>query len=264
MINAIRTLLMNRTVDGKPADFPGEEFIDPQFQPKRWPAWLSLAMRFFTGSDPDRLYLNYRMRQLMELLHSTELSQNIYLLDARVTYWPFTDIRFFEQVFGQQVEQIAGDARSLTINGTHDADEGVGRTTAQWQVTVLNSSRIQVDRLTPPVLYNNVIDYGQNNGLSDYVSLPGSRLNFKFPTAGASGCTWTITSRARPEQDLSQRLVRTLAMLDPTPIATALPAGQEPYLTLWNAWHNHSLFPYQASGAVLLLALYMNTLPQEA
>jgi len=97
MINHIRTLLMNRGGDhGYGYDYPGEEFVLPTFRAKAVPAFLNGALRLLLGTNPDRLFLNYRMRQIMSLLHSTELNEFIYLPDSRVTYWPMADDNFMD------------------------------------------------------------------------------------------------------------------------------------------------------------------------
>jgi hypothetical protein len=264
MINAVRTLLMNRGVDGTGWDFPGEEFIEPNFHPKKWPGGITRPMVHLLGSAPDRLYLNYRMRQVMQLLHSTELEEVLYTLDNRVTYLPISDLSFFDEVFGQEYTQFAGIATvPLTIDGTHEPDDGVGLTTIQWSVTVMAANQIRVNRLTPPALLDNVVMYTESHGLSDYVDLPGSNLKFKFPTAYSYGAEWIITSKARPVQDLGVRMANMMRATDSEVMAEIFQMKQEPYLTLANTYQDNELFPYQASALLIAFALYMDTLPQE-
>jgi len=254
---------MNQGLDGKPADGPGEEFIDPDFQPKLWPQGLKRAMVQLLGSKPDRLYSNYRMQQVMQMLHSTELEEYVYTLNNRVTYLPISSTQFFDEVFGQLQEQYAGNPIELVIDGFHKADEGVGITTLQWSLTVLNASQIRVNRLAPNALLDNVVNYTSSHGLSDYIELPGSDLVFKFPTDLADGAEWIVTSKARPEQDIGLRLTKLISVTDDETQTAVFQPRNEPILTLQNSFRDNDLLPYKAGGLLLAFALYMNTLPQE-
>lgn len=264
MINAVRTLLMNSVVGGRGPNFPGEEFIEPDFKPKKWPGGLVRPMTYLLGSSPDRLYLNYRMRQVMQLLHSTELAEFIYTLDTRVTYLPMQDTSFFAGVFGHVYAQYDGIAPvPLTIDGEHLADDGAGLTTLQWDVKVLANNQIQVDRFTPPALLDNVVMYDEDHGLSGYVELPGSDLRFKFPTAQSFASAWSIVSKAIPSQDIGVRLANMIGATDHEIMAKIFQPKQEPILTLENSYNDNDQFPYQASALLIAFALYMDTLPQE-
>lgn len=254
---------MNRGRDGAPATGPGEEFVSPTFVPKKHPPGVQRAMVQLLGQRPDRLYLNFRMRQVMRMLHSTELEGLLYRLDNRVTYLPITNDEFFDEVFGQQVSQYAGGvAVPLTIHGSHAVDEGVGRTTLKWAVNVLDGTQIEVNRLTPPLAPKTYV-YTQEAGLSGYVPLEPTNLRFKFPTANAVGVEWIIDSFARPEQDIGVRLAKMISVLDDETLTAIFPSTDEPYATLKNTFEDNDLFVYKASAVLIALALYMDTLPQE-
>ena len=261
MINAVRTLLLNRGRDGAYHAAPGEEYVPAEFIPRLQTPELQRAMSQLLGSSPDRLYLNYRLRQIMQLLHSTELEQYVYHLDHRVTYLPFAATDFIAGVFGQTVEGFSG-AGELLVHGEHVADEGVGLTTISWLLEVLDSSQVQVQRLTAPTS-NNVVTYTSDGGLSSYVSLPGSQLRCKFKTGGAVGTGWLVTSRARPEEDLSARFARLRQTLDDRLLTAVFNTPMTPMATLRNCYQDNQLFPYQFSGLLLAFALYASTLPQD-
>lgn len=262
MINAVRTLLMNRAVAGTHYTAPGEEFIEPDFVPKQRTGSLRRAMQYLLGTKPDRLYLNYRMRQLMQLLHSTELESRIYKLDNRVTYLPISNTQFFDQVFGREYNQYAGIANvPLTIHGEHVADDGAGITTHQWGVTVLNTTQIRVNRLTPPTDLDNVVDFTSSNGFSGYVPLHGTGLQFRFPTASAVGAKWIVTSKARPAIDLTVKLEAFFGALEDSLLTETFRMQADD--TLENSFRDNDLLPYKASGVLIALAEYMNTLPQD-
>jgi hypothetical protein len=265
MINAIRSLLANRGRDGTSPSFPGEEFIDPSFVPRKHPQGLRRAMVQLLGQNPDRLYLNYRIQQVMKLLHSTELQEFVFTLDSRVTYLPINSTVFLEGVFGHRVQQYAGaNVVPLTVNGVHQADEGVGQTMLKWKLHVLDDTQIQIDRLTPPVLMDQITTYGQSKGLSDYIVLPGSDLIVKFPTADAVGVKWMVESAARPHQDLGLRISKLIQATDDETLTAIFGLREEPTLTLRKSFEDNTLFPYKASAILLAMAFYMDTLPQES
>lgn len=93
MINHARTLLMN--VAGAPGfnGELGEEIVPPDFIPAALPGSINTLRRTLFGADPDRVMLNYRARQLMQVLHSTPLVEYVTSLDSRITY-DFSDDPF--------------------------------------------------------------------------------------------------------------------------------------------------------------------------
>lgn len=265
MINQVRTLLMNKSSIGGSSSFPGEEFIPPDFVPKKWPADLTRAMSTLLGARPDRLYLNYRMREIMAILHNTELAEYVYKNDPRVTYLPLNDEQFFgNTVFGTTYDQYEGNVEvPLTVHGEHVSDEGNGTTTLQWQITVVDGTQVEVKRLTPPP-DTKLVTYTNSNGLSTYVPLHGSGLKIKFPTASGVGTSWMLYSRARPEMALSVRAENMMGLLTDQLLLRMFPSRNEPWATLKNTYEDNPLFPYKFSAVMLALAFYMDTLPQEA
>ena len=87
MINQGRTLLLNR--DGFNRPLPTyflEEYVDPLFKALSIPAELQSVYEVLVGTLADNAYANFRMRQYMLILHSTEFAEYVTALDPRVTY----------------------------------------------------------------------------------------------------------------------------------------------------------------------------------
>ena len=91
MLNKVRTLLMNRGREGHDLRLPGEEYIPADFVRRVQPVWLRRIYARLFGANPDRLFINYRMRQLMQLIHATPLSEFVAADVADLTYLPFRD-----------------------------------------------------------------------------------------------------------------------------------------------------------------------------
>jgi len=262
MINHARNLLLNRDgSDEYPWDFPGEEYVPPTFVKRRLPSWLDRGMQTLFGSNPDRLFLNHRLRQIMPLLHTTELEDYILALDSRITYWPPVDDDLFDQVYGQQVDQIPGTWPVKTyMTGEHLADDGVGRTTIQWALEVVDGQYVRVTRQTPPAT-SELVPYTITDGLSSLIPLTGTGLTFRFHEAD-SGTSWMIYSRAKPRNDISDVLRGMADIMGVGNIQNFLTSPNEPWLTFRNLWYDSDGFAYQYGGMLMALIYYMNGLPQ--
>src|SRR5512137_2784346 len=87
MINHARTLLLNKDGNKRPgADFYLEEFVDPSFRALSYSQELTELRAVLVGRSPDDGYLNFRLRQYMTLLDSTEFVSYVTALDKRITY----------------------------------------------------------------------------------------------------------------------------------------------------------------------------------
>lgn len=259
MINHVRTLLMNTAQGGYPPTFPGEEYV-PAFQPKRLTRGLRLARQLLFGSAPDRLMLNYRMRQLMELLHSTELDEYVYLLDSRVTYLPLSSV-FFDDVFKLEIQQLGGSGDPLYIRGTHDPNESAGQLEQVWDLTVTDDAALVVKRRPPVKTTPVTIDY--TKGLCTPVPLTGTSLTAQFHQV-PDGTYWKITSRARPRTDLMQLLSQLVSAFGEQGDQEVFPPlAPEPVATFERVWRHHELAPYRYSALLLAMAWKINGLPQE-
>jgi len=262
VINHIRTLLMNRTRDGFPRDYPGEEYIEREFVPKKLNLPLRLAYQTLFGGDPDRLFLNYRMQQLMTLLHSTELEEFVLAKDSRVTYLPF-DEEMFDQTFKIEVKQIVGSGDDLFIAGTHEANEGAGQIEQLWDVLVTADDQVRVDKRRPPLgSLDHEVSFDAQ--LSTPVELTGTGLRVQLRPA-AIGTRWTIKSVARPQTDLGPLMVELENSFGERGVQEVFrPLAPEPIATWGRIWFQHHLSAYRYSALLLALAERIEQMPQDA
>jgi hypothetical protein len=81
VINHCRTLLLNRDGRGYVVGVPGEEYTPPEFRAVALPRALQRVWQCLFGTDPDRPYLHYRVRQYLALLpagrHATAFSTGL-------------------------------------------------------------------------------------------------------------------------------------------------------------------------------------------
>lgn len=182
MINHARTLLLNTTTVGDYATYPGEEYISADFVPLKLTSTLLRIRAGLFGSRPDRLMLNYRGRQLMSLLHATELSQFVLDLDPRVTY-DHTAQTFYEHPFGFGSRQYTGCGTSLYLQGETLTDPSpTGLCRRRWSVDVISDSQVSI-KSSKPAAPEVFVDYTSTDGLSSLITLPETSLSFRFNTA---------------------------------------------------------------------------------
>ena len=136
MINHARTLLLNVSAAAYAPGELGEEYVPP-YSALKLPTYLQTARRIIFGTAPDRVFLNYRVNELMRLLHQTELSEFVYALDSRVTYWPQSKTDFFlpqQQVITQKLFGVY--ETKLNIIGNPKPDNARGRAYREYTVRI--------------------------------------------------------------------------------------------------------------------------------
>ncbi len=225
--------------------------------------------RILFGSSPDRLYLNYRLREYMTLLHTTELAEFVTDLDPRVTYWPLRDTTIFADTFKNQVSLISGSAiATIVVLGEETPNHVLGQLRKEFRITVEGAEQIRIDRLTLPTATETVA-VPTTNGLTTPIELPGSSVKFRIQTGdtdndltGLVGTVWLLETRARPTQGLDMILSRLQTGLGPVPLLEFFGLGQQdPQKTLRNLWQTSPYLPYKLGALLLGLAYHINALP---
>jgi hypothetical protein len=140
MINHARTLLLNVEPRTYNIDLLGEEFI-PAFSAIKLPSYIERAHRILFGTDPDKVFLNFRAYELLSLIHRTELAEFVYALDPRVTYATTGMSDFFRADRTTEVEKITGVIRSnLHLSGAATADTARGRAYYEYVIRIINDT----------------------------------------------------------------------------------------------------------------------------
>lgn len=263
MINHARTLLVN--LDGAGSGFanqPGEEFIPPTFRAVGpLPSYLQSLRQVLFGGDPDRLLLNYRARQLLGLIHATELAEFVTELDPRVTYEPLPLDELFDALFETRVTPLLGTTRQLFLQELSPTGEAAGRLAQQWTVRVTSGTHVEVSRHTTPVSVR-LLEYTLTDGLSNAVPLTGSSLGVKFE-AGV-GSQWYIEATTRPTVDLGELLANLDAVTEDVKLelfGVGSPRAEtEPFRTFRNLYSHHQELPYRLGGLVLAIIYRMDEL----
>lgn len=137
MINHARTLLMNIPGSAYQPQYLGEEYIPQTFQPVVLPSYIQTARRVLFGNRPERVFLNYRVRELLHTIHETELAEYVFALDPRVTYWPEPSTTIFESSRRVRITQTSGfKGAQLFVSGEAKPDHFSGVALREYDVRI--------------------------------------------------------------------------------------------------------------------------------
>jgi len=253
MLNHARTLLMNVAGGSSPGfDFPGEELIAAEFAKLELPTYLDRVRSYLFGAKPDRAMLNYRCKQLMALLHSTELEQFVLDLDSRITYDAAAEHDLVMGThFGTQANQYDGGAATMTFLGSPESPDAQGIVHYKYDVRLLTELTIEVTRLTPPG-DSTISAFGLTAGLSNAISLPDTGYSFKLNT-NEQGCAWEVEVFLRPTWSMGELVQLFRSIGEPTLLQLFWPITEEPTRTFYNLWNDHREMPYQLGAIVMAL-----------
>jgi hypothetical protein len=255
MLNHARTLLLNVTGSDRLADYPGEEMVPPEFTALELPSYLDTVRTVLFGADPDRVMLNYRVRQLLAVLHSSPLEVFLTRLDPRITYDVRDDAFISDATFLPRVTQLDGPPAHLTVIGAPAAPDASGRCRHDLTVEVVAPDRVRVQRQTPP---RQGADFGltMSHGLSNRMDLLGTGYSFRIDSDQA-GLKWLVEVINRPQLDLGQ-IVANLEQVGETVLLQLFGLERdEPWTTFRNLWQQKKELPLKLGG--LLCALVYRT-----
>ena len=232
----------------------GEELVPAGYAELVLPSYVQSVRRGLFGADPDRAMLNYRIRQLLTLIAQTELQQYITDLDNRITYKLGVDNAFsIDETWEPKVNRYSGTADDVAtiVAGSAERPDYTGKMFYQFNVDILSSSVVQVDRQSPPVKSQN-LNFSLTNGLSGPLDLFYTGLEFYLNTTNA-GAAWTISGFLRPQLNLAD-IASTLRSAGDDVLTELFGTKRiEPWNTFRNLWYDHPELPYSLGGLILAL-----------
>jgi hypothetical protein len=263
MINHARTLLMN--VDGASFFQPyvGEEILPATYVAKDLTGYLGTIRNILFGSDPDRHMRNYRCRQYMSMLHSTDLVEFVTDLDPRISY-DFDDNPFFnDNLYAITSSQTGTSVSNVEVSIVRNDDtppDPQGILKRSWRLVHDGSTGLDIHYKLNTGIVVESPTISVESGITSPISLPGSLTQIRL-TANGSPVTWSISKLQRPSYDLGQiemslRSVGTETLSNLFGVGTSK-ATTEPFKTFKALWEGHRELPYKLGG--LLLAVIYQT-----
>lgn len=259
MYNHARTLLMNLPGENNSffADCPGDQLIPTEFKSVRLPSYLEVIRSRIFGVAPDRLCLNYRSHQLLQILEANaELQQYVLALDPRITY------RLNEETSLLGINQRApliyphgmASAQVLQLQGQPVPADVLGRSAFEHTVTVVDGVTLRIELLTTvtggPTAEEHAISL--TNGLSNKCPLPNTGYGVRV-TQINPGDSWTVRGTLPLRRSL-QEIEQQLRGVGGDNMLSLFGVGsEEPYLSFRNLWENHVYLPARLGGLVLAL-----------
>ena len=249
MINHCRTLLLNR--DGLKRPGPSyflEALVDPDFHPLLLSPGLQQLHDILLGVNSDNAFANYRLWQLMKILHSTEFVSYVLALDSRVTYTSMNPpVRLNSATFTGLNLESAGSV--ILFVGAPVVTKQSPIILRNWQVTLKDANTVTLANWQDGSTVDVPITF--DGGMTNTIPMPG-QPNFSIRISAQSlsvGASWMIETFAEPSGDLTD-------LLDPlTRYVLSHPEifmpNQTPFTVFRQLWSNEVFLPYRLSGLLL-------------
>ena len=247
MINHARTLLLNKDGNARPgSDFYLEEFVDQSFRALSYSTALNTIREMLVGNASDDGYLNFRLRQYMTLLDSTEFRSYATALDPRITYsgqspavvrtsntvTPLSGLAIAEIVFAGEVMPIPAQVYY------------------KWRVTALTPYVVRTLFESTGQTVDTIVTISE--GITSAIAMAGQpAFNIRIQEAISLpvGAEWRVTSFVEPADDVAS-VVQDIKASNLQYLGYIFPAV-EPYKTFKELWVKQELLAYQLSGLLL-------------
>lgn len=249
MVNHLRTLLLNRPPVTR-RDYPTyylEEYEPDDFVPTVLPTSYQRARERLFGSERDRAFENYRVRQYLTLLAGGALREFVVSQDARITHdRPAVDFPLPQATWQPSASAWPVAAWHLLNDYTLADDEHLVR---EWDLELLTADTLQA-ALRPRAASTLTYAWGVGavgGRVSVPLGLPGSTLSFSFQEGTAfpdnQGPAAVLTVVSRPRTELIGVLDQ-LAALSEEDLAEIFGVHQprgvtEPLVTFRNCFYEH-------------------------
>lgn len=272
MINHFRTHLLNVAREGNSLLTAGEEYISPDYQPRRANELIRYMHAVLFGNNPDREYLNLRGRQLIELVHASELADLVLTYDTRLTYLPWKPV--FDTAVSQKttITKITNAAGvQLITTGTTALNSNTNKSRHKWQLRYeyagSNELSVTVSKQTPPAITYPVSTYSflSNSDYSELIELPNTPIKLTIvdtlKTIGAE-IVWNIEILELPRVDIAATMYQLYANSEEY-LSLLFPAGgTQLQQTLLNVMLSDRSIVNKYAAILLGLSEYISLQPQ--
>ena len=236
MINHARTLLLNRDGNGRPdPTYYMEEYVDPSFAAIKLPSYLQELYETLIGSSSGNAFANYRLRQYMLLLHSTEFQAYVYDLDPRVTYLTNRSAATSQNTTSYRALNVEADNVAFYFIGEASSESQAMKMYTNWAVEAVTPTFVRVIAQNGNKL-DQLVSF--SGGMTSEISVPNQK-HFAFRIVSGIP-TGDLTDLLEP---LTGYVHRSGFQLFSTTV--------EPFKTFGELWNKHNILAYRLSGLLL-------------
>jgi hypothetical protein len=262
MINHFRTLLLNAPPHANDVyQYTGDEFVEPSFVPVKVDGYSSTGLRQLRdrlfGVSPDRLFTNFRVRQILSLIDATDLRDYVKYHDSRVTY-DLRDQQFIDRFPSQPI--ITGNSLtdSFQVQGEPASPDRLGISNHSFLFSA-SGNTLRVTR-TGRFLSEDDVVLQFDGGLSQSISLGSTGYNLRINESKYVDGSAAIRVWLRPTLDMSD-IAKSLTSLPADTYLYLFGTGDhQPYTTFRNCWETHPQLPYRVAGLLLAYVFRLSEL----
>lgn len=260
MLNHARTLLLNISYEKFAANnYLGGELIDKGFRKVTYPTFIEKVRNALFGESPDRNMLEYRVKQLMTLLHASPLRNYVTDLDPRVSYDLTWDSFIKNNVFKPKITALSGtEVDALGILGEPSIPDAKGLTTFEFEVDILTGTTVRV-KCVKGIPYQIIHNFTLTNNRSDTLPLRYTGYSFVMNTDNP-GAGWRVSIVNRPRYDMTVLLSGLESIGDTNCKNVFGNISEEPFKTFWTIWENRKEDPLRLSAFLLAYVYRMEAL----
>lgn len=206
MINEFRTLLLNKTfTDRPPVGTYLEEYV-PTYNLIVLPDSLIKFRKALLGLCGDTFYENYRLCQIMRLLHANSYFDTfIKSLDSRISY----DLKSETVRDAVSISNLNNSDITVSVVGKTTANTILGRAKYEWLVKISNGVAEITDTLTNETQVSSVISGNQ-------LTLVGLGCNLNIVILGSNPLTnifLNVLSISTPTDNICEHLYNCVYVL---------------------------------------------------
>jgi hypothetical protein len=193
------------------------------------------------GSNPDNMYINFRLHEYLTILTSTEYAGYMSMVSDLPKYPNPVNSAFLNMSYTHTVNPA-----TLAIVGKFQANSKMGRM----------SSRILIKKDGSAITTQNLFTQNSrsdsyNADLSTLYTIPDVNFQFKFDST-PTDTLWNIISLAQP--DSCTELFALVSNTGINTLASLFRGNGEPMNTFRGLWEQHPIFAYRVSGLLFALA----------
>lgn len=262
MINHLRTVLLNGDLSEAMGDgYPGEEIIGDEARRLLLgvdtSSGIATVWRTLFGSDPDRAHVNWRLYELLHLVHNCPLVQFVKALDSRITYVPYPNISRLVEAPSHRIRTVRGAGR-IEVTGVVQEGGATGRIYNHWLLETDTGSLVVIPLLPGGQTYEASLTY--LGGVSQVVALMdrGRTSGLSVMVSPDDGSAWEVESLARPVPlaTVLDRLESTMRE-GATGHAALFHGDEEPYRSCKALWNLRQEAPSRLAAVTVALGYRM-------